>query len=44
MMNDTIDDLEQIRKVVEQDIEALYETLLKEINEQKEVWLIKSLI
>ena len=30
-MNETLYDLEQKRKVVEQDIQALYETLQKEI-------------
>ena len=34
-MNDTLYDLEQKRKAVEIDIQALYETLRKEINEQK---------
>ncbi len=34
-MNETLYDLEQKRKAVEQDIQALYETLQKEINEQK---------
>lgn len=34
-MNETLYDLEQKRKAVEQDIQALYETLQKEVNEQK---------
>lgn len=37
-MNETIYDLEQKRKAVEQDIEALYETLQQEISEQKKIW------
>ena len=37
-MNETLYDLEQKREVVEQDIQALYETLQKEINEQKKIW------
>lgn len=37
-MNETLYDLEQKRKAVEQDIQALYETLQKEINEQKKIW------
>jgi len=36
-MNETLYDLEQKRKAVEQDIQALYETLQKEINEQKKI-------
>ena len=36
-MNETIYDLEQKRKAVEQDIEALYETLQMELNEQKKI-------
>ena len=36
-MNETLYDLEQKRKAVEQDIEALYETLQKEIIEQKKI-------
>ena len=36
-MNETIYDLEQKRNAVELDIQALYETLQKEINEQKKV-------
>ena len=36
-MNETLYDLEQKRKVVEQDIQALYETLQKKINEQKKI-------
>ena len=44
-MNETLYDLEQKRKAVEQDIQALYETLQKEINEQKKIWeKTKSLI
>ena len=39
-MNETLYDLEQKRKAVEQDIQALYETLQKEINEQKKIWEI----
>lgn len=34
-MNETLYDLEQKRIAVELDIEALYETLQKEINEAK---------
>ena len=34
-MNETLYDLEQKRNAVELDIQALYETLQKEINEQK---------
>lgn len=34
-MNETLYDLEQKRKAVEQDIQALCETLQKEINENK---------
>ena len=33
-MNETLYDLEQKRKVIEQDIQALYETLQKEINKK----------
>ena len=36
-MNETLYDLEQKRKAVEQDIQALYETLQKEISEQKKI-------
>ena len=36
-MNETIYELEQKRKAVEQDIEALYETLQQEISEQKKI-------
>ena len=36
-MNETLYDLEQKREAVEQDIQALYETLQKEINEQKKI-------
>ena len=36
-MNEILYDLEQKRKVVEQDIQALYETLQMEINEQKKI-------
>ena len=44
-MNETLYDLERKRKAVEQDIQALYETLQKEINEQKKIWeKTKSLI
>ena len=44
-MNETLDDLEQKRNAVELDIQALYETLQKEINEQKKIWeKAKSLI
>ena len=39
-MNETLYDLEQKRKAVEQDIQALYETLQKEIGKQKEIWEI----
>ena len=39
-MNETLYDLEQKRKAVEQDIQALYETLQKEVNEQKKIWEI----
>ena len=39
-MNETLYDLEQKRKAVEQDIQALYETLQKEISEQKKIWEI----
>ena len=34
-MNETLYDLEQKRNAVEIDIQVLYETLRKEINEQK---------
>lgn len=34
-MNETLYDLEQKRNVVELDIQALYETLQQEINENK---------
>lgn len=34
-MNETLEDLEQKRNAVELDIQALYETLQKEISEQK---------
>ena len=36
-MNETLEDLERKRVVVEKDIEALYETLQKEINALKKV-------
>lgn len=36
-MNETLYDLEQKRKSVEQDIQILYETLQNEINEQKKI-------
>ena len=36
-MNETLYGLEQKRNAVEQDIQALYETLQKEINEQKKI-------
>ncbi len=36
-MNEALYDLEQKRKAVELDIEALYETLQKEVNEQKKI-------
>lgn len=36
-MNETLYDLEQKRKAVEQDIQALYETLQNELNEQKKI-------
>lgn len=36
-MNETLYDLEQKRNAVELDIQALYETLQKEINEQKKI-------
>ena len=36
-MNETLYDLEQKRKAVEQDIQALYETLQKEISKQKKI-------
>ena len=37
-MNETLYDLEQKRKVVEQDIQSLYEILQKEITESKKIW------
>ena len=36
-MNETLQDLEQKRNAVELDIQALYETLQQEINEQKKM-------
>ncbi len=36
-MNETYYDLEQKRKAVEKDIEALFETLQKEINLKKDM-------
>ena len=36
-MNETLHDLEQKRNAVELDIQALYETLQKEIKEQKKI-------
>ena len=36
-MSETLYDLEQKRKAAEQDIQALYETLQKEISEQKKI-------
>ena len=36
-MSETLYDLEQKRIAVELDIQALYETLQKEINEQKKI-------
>ena len=36
-MNETLYDLEQKRNAVELDIQALYETLQKEINEEKKM-------
>lgn len=36
-MNETLQDLEQKRNAVELDVQALYETLQKEINEQKKI-------
>ena len=36
-MNETLYDLEQKRIAVEQDIQALYETLQKELCEQKKI-------
>lgn len=36
-MNETLYDLEQKRNAVELDIQALYETLQKEISEQKKM-------
>ena len=36
-MNETLYDLEQKRNAVKLDIQALYETLEKEINEQKKI-------
>ena len=36
-MNETLQDLEQKRNAVELDIQALYETLQKEISEQKKI-------
>lgn len=36
-MNETLYDLEQKRNAVELDIQALYEALQKEINEQKKI-------
>ena len=35
-MNETLQDLEQKRKAVEQDIQALYETLQKEIKAKQQ--------
>ena len=36
-MNETLYDLEQKRNAVELDIQALYETLKKELGEQKKI-------
>ena len=36
-MNETLYDLEQKRNAVELDIQALYETLQKEIKEEKKI-------
>lgn len=36
-MNETLYDLEQKRNAVELEIQALYETLQKEISEQKKI-------
>ena len=36
-MSETLYDLEQKRKAVEQDIQALYETVQNEINKQKKI-------
>lgn len=36
-MNETLYDLEQKRNAVELDIQALYETLQKEISKQKKI-------
>ena len=36
-MNETLQDLEQKREVVEKDIDFLFETLKKEIKEQKKI-------
>ena len=36
-MNETLYDLKEKRNVVELDIQALYETLQQEINEQKKI-------
>ena len=36
-MNETLYDLEQKRNAIELDIQALYETLQKEIDEQKKI-------
>ena len=36
-MNETLYDLEQKRNAVEQDVQALYETLQKKINEEKKI-------
>ena len=37
-MNETLQDLEQKREVVEKDIDFLFETLRKEITAQKKIW------
>ena len=36
-MNETLYDLEQKRKVVEEDVQALYETMQKELDKQKKI-------
>lgn len=37
-MGEPLDDLEQLRKAVELDLQALYETAQKEIAEEKKMW------
>ena len=41
-MNETLDDLKRKRDVVEQDVQALFETLQSEMGKRKEVWEIFS--